>query len=177
MGLGGGGWPGAFCVEHYLAPLLIDEADYGVGAYLRALECGYRGVSTKNCKGVFRSLLNRGLVAEDPQQRFQSAEDLTNLGAIALQQDLATVLALGLPHVERNGHQYFRGLDHLPAAEVRSALEAHPDLYERTRDGARLKITAGNLNLETLDRPGYAHRVDVFPEERQALEPWLEALR
>ena len=25
VGLGGGGWPGAFCVEHYLAPLLIDE--------------------------------------------------------------------------------------------------------------------------------------------------------
>jgi L-rhamnonate dehydratase len=25
VGLGGGGWPGAFCVEHYLTPLLIDE--------------------------------------------------------------------------------------------------------------------------------------------------------
>jgi len=25
VGLGGGGWPGVFCVEHYLAPLLLDE--------------------------------------------------------------------------------------------------------------------------------------------------------
>jgi len=25
VGLGGGGWPGAFCVEHYMTPLLLDE--------------------------------------------------------------------------------------------------------------------------------------------------------
>ena len=50
-----------------------------------------------------------------------------------LQADLATVALLGIAHVERNGHHYFRGLGHLPEAEKAAALAAHPDLYRRQR--------------------------------------------
>ena len=67
-------------------------------------------MSVKNCKGVFRALLSRGLCELADDGSFQSAEDLTNLPVLALQQDLATIAALGLPHVERNGHHYFKGL-------------------------------------------------------------------
>jgi len=45
------------------APVIIDEADSSVEAFPRALGLGYTGVSVKNCKGVFRTLLNRGLCA------------------------------------------------------------------------------------------------------------------
>ncbi len=144
-----------------IAPVIIDEADYGVSAFPRAVECGYRGVSVKNCKGVFRALLNRGLCIRYREQSgaeyLQSAEDLTNLPVVALQQDLATVAALGFEHVERNGHHYFRGLDHLPKEEQAAALESHPDLYEQSQGSVFLKIREGRLAFESLQIPGYGH--------------------
>ena len=112
------------------APLLIDEADSHPKAFLRGLDLGYRGVSVKNCKGVFRALCNFGLCKRGPD-RFQSGEDLTNVGVLALHQDLVTGAVLGLPHVERNGHHYFRGLDHLDRDLADMALAAHPDIYRR----------------------------------------------
>ncbi|NRA96502.1 MAG: mandelate racemase [Planctomycetes bacterium] len=157
------------------APCIIDEADVDIDAFDRALECGYRGVSVKNCKGVFRALLNRGLVcarAEGPGDLFQSGEDLTNLAVLSLQQDLVTHSVLGLPHVERNGHHYFRGLEHLPETEVRQALSRHPDLYE-ARDGlAQVRIVDGVMELGSLHGPGYGHAVDVDMEARAPLAAW-----
>ena len=93
---------------------------------------------------------------------FQSAEDLTNLPVLALQQDLATVAALGLPDVERNGHHYFRGLDHLPQPERRRALECHPDLYRERGDSVELALEGGRLNVRSLQCVGYGH--DVPPD-------------
>lgn len=137
-------------------PVILDEADHGVEAFPRALELGYGGVSVKNGKGVFRALLNRGLCAV--RGGFQSAEDLTNLPLLPLHQDLATVAALGLAHVERNGHHYFRGLDHLTERERAAALARHPDLYVE-RDGlAQLRIEGGRIALGSLEEPGYASR-------------------
>ena len=43
--------------------------------------------------------------------------------------NLATVRALGIGHVERNGHHYVRGLAHCSAAERAAALRHHGDLY------------------------------------------------
>jgi hypothetical protein len=137
-------------------PVILDEADHGIEAFPRALELGYGGVSVKNCKGVFRALLNRGLCAV--RGGFQSAEDLTNLPLLPLHQDLATVAALGLEHVERNGHHYFRGLDHLEERERESALAQHPDLYVE-RDGlVQLSIEGGRLAIGSLQEVGYASR-------------------
>jgi hypothetical protein len=103
---------------------------------------------------VFRALASRGL-CEITDDAFQSAEDLTNLPVVALQQDLATVAALSLPHVERNGHHYFRGLEHLSQREAEWALQAHPELYVRHQNSARLDIRGGELELDSLERPGY----------------------
>lgn len=137
------------------APLILDEADTGIDAFPMALELGYRGVSVKNCKGVFRAMANRG-ICELHDGAFQSAEDLTNLPVVALQQDLCTMSTLGFEHVERNGHHYFRGLDHLGADERDAALRAHPGLYRRNPDGgAALRIEGGELAVASLHGAGY----------------------
>ncbi len=128
------------------APLMIDEADALPDSFPRALELGYLGVSVKNCKGVFRALANHGLCRRGVG-RFQSSEDLTNLGGLPLQQDLVTAAVLGLPHSERNGHHYFRGLDHLPAAAAAAALRRHGDLYAPLGGGAALRIVDGSIGF------------------------------
>jgi len=136
-------------------PVILDEADHGVEAFPHALDLGYGGVSVKNCKGVFRALINHGVCAT--RGGFQSAEDLTNVPVLPLHQDLATVALLGLLHVERNGHHYFRGLDHLTPEERRAVLAAHPELYEEREGGAFLRIEKGRLDLSAIDAaPGYA---------------------
>jgi L-alanine-DL-glutamate epimerase-like enolase superfamily enzyme len=39
-------------------PVMIDEADATIDAFIEAIPRGYTGVSSKNCKGFYRSLLN-----------------------------------------------------------------------------------------------------------------------
>ena len=153
-----------------IAPVIIDEADSGIGALPRALELGYSGVSVKNCKGVLRALLARGLC--ERQGGFQSAEDLTNLGVLALQQDLTTVATLGLEHVERNGHHYFLGLNHLSEREARGALERHPELWERADSSTSLRVTDGRLDLSGLQVPGYGYGCEIDWEARTPLADW-----
>ncbi len=153
------------------APLIIDEADYGLEAFPRAIACGYDGVSIKNCKGVFRALLNRVLASRDARL-FQTGEDLTNLPLVALQQDLATMAALGMTHVERNGHHYFSGLRHLPPVEVSAALERHGDLYEPDDEGAVLSIRDGQLALGSLACQGYAFDVEPRTTDRVSARDW-----
>ena len=46
-----------------------------------------------------------------------AADNLTNVPVVPLQQDLAAVRALGIPHLERNGHHYVHGLAHCSAGE------------------------------------------------------------
>jgi len=148
------------------APVILDEADAGLDAFPRALALGYRGVSVKNCKGVFRAFANRALCVVRGDGSFQASEDLTNLPVLPLQQDLATVAALGLPHAERNGHHYFAGLEPVPAAEAEGALAAHPDLYERAGDRIRLRIRDGSLALGSLQQPGYGYAGPIAFGER-----------
>ena len=155
-----------------LAPVVIDEADGHVDAFTRAIALGYRGVSIKNCKGVFRALLNRGLVETRGGELFQTGEDLTNLPAVALQEDLATMCALGIEDVERNGHHYFRGLDHLPEVEQASALDRHADLYTRDLDGGHVNIKDGRIHTGSLACIGYGHEHDVAFEDRTPMEEW-----
>ena len=155
-----------------LAPVVIDEADGHVDAFTRAVALGYKGVSIKSCKGVFRALLNRGLVEARGGELFQTGEDLTNLPAVALQEDLALMCALGVEDVERNGHHYFRGLDHLPEAEQTSALDRHADLYGRELDCGRVSITDGKMQTGSLACVGFGHEHDVAFEDRTPMEEW-----
>ena len=138
--------------EWTFCPLVLDEGDVQLHTWGSGR---YRGVSVKNCKGVFRALANREEAARLAPSRFQTSEDLTNLPAIALQQDLCTASCLDLGHSERNGHHYFPGLAHLPSAVVAAALDAHPDLYERVPHGARLRVEAGALSVRSLLGIGY----------------------
>ena len=84
-----------------------------------------------------------------------SGEDLTMQAGVGVQQDLALVAWLGLSHVERNGHHYVNGMAALPAEEQAAFLAMHPSLYEH-RDGAtRLRIVQGELDLSSLQAPGF----------------------
>ena len=99
---------------------------------------------------------------------FQSAEDLTNLPPWPLLQDLAVVSALGLPHVERNGHHYFRGAGHLSAAERSQLVQRHPDLFTSE---AHLRIEAGELQLGSLDRHGFGTDLLPAPDASEVVAP------
>jgi len=140
-------------------PVIIDEADGWLGAFKEAAGLGYRGTSHKNCKGVYKSLHNLAFAAVHNarvgrRELLLSAEDLSNLPVVALQADLASVALLGIDHVERNGHHYFRGLGHLSAAEKAAAFASHADLYERRGDEVFLRIAGGVLECASLQTPG-----------------------
>jgi hypothetical protein len=136
-------------------PLLIDESDGALDSLPKALALGYIGTSHKNCKGVFKGIANRCLIEYrqrlNPDRGFMmSAEDLANVGPIALLQDLAVVATLGVPHAERNGHHYFRGLSMWPASIGEKVLESHGDLYERQSDYATLQIRQSSVSLASV---------------------------
>ena len=141
-------------------PLLIDEADDAYDAFPRAQRQGYTGVSSKNCKGPYKSLVNAARCATAPASRrlFLSGEDLTTQCGLALQQDLALAGTLGVAHVERNGHHYVDGFagQGAPAHEQAAFLRAHPDLYEEGPHGGRVAIRDGCIALGSLDVPGFA---------------------
>jgi hypothetical protein len=152
--------------------IIIDESDAEMGSLHAALRLGYAGTSHKNCKGVFKSIANACLLAkrrrEQPADRLMlSGEDLANIGPVALLQDLAACAALGIESVERNGHHYFAGLSMFPSEVQRQALEAHGDLYHRSRDGwPTLSIRNGMLDLRSVNAApfgvGFELEVDQF---------------
>jgi len=136
-------------------PIIIDESDGKPGSLGEATRLGYGGASVKSCKGVFKSVVNAALVSHlnerEEREFLLSAEDLTTIGPVSLQQDLALVASLGFGHVERNGHHYFKGLDALPNELQDSTLDAHGDLYRRHEDGfPTLDIEGGDLTLDSV---------------------------
>jgi L-alanine-DL-glutamate epimerase-like enolase superfamily enzyme len=142
-------------------PVLIDESDDSMDAFARARSLGYTGVSSKSCKGLYKSIRNAARCREWNREEgapryFLSAEDLTTQAGLAVQQDLALASILGLAHVERNGHHYVNGMAALPLDEQERFLQAHPDLYERSRGAVRLRIARGELALGSLGCPGFA---------------------
>ena len=144
-----------------IKPVIIDESDAELAAFPSARALGYTGVSSKCCKGLYKSILNaarcRMWNAEtDGERYFMSGEDLTTQAGLAVQQDLALVNLLGLTHVERNGHHYVNGMAGLPHREQDDFLAAHPDLYEQSRGAVRVKIRNGRLAIGSLARAGFA---------------------
>jgi len=117
-----------------------------------------RGVSSKTCKGIYKSLINAARCAQWGPDYFMTGEDLTLQAGIALQQDLALVSLLGLAHVERNGHHYVNGMAGLPEGEQADFLAAHPDLYERSHGAVRLRIAHGDVAIASLSCQGFASR-------------------
>ena len=88
-----------------------------------------------------------------------SGEDLANVGPIALFQDLAMMAALGIEHVERNGHHYFKGLSAWPESAQASMLENHDDLYRTHPEGyPTLGIKDGMLDLTSMNASPFGPR-------------------
>jgi L-alanine-DL-glutamate epimerase-like enolase superfamily enzyme len=149
-------------------PLEVDESDANIDTFPRAIALGYRGISSKSCKGFYRSLLNCARVAQHAAVGgraacFMSAEDLTTQAGVAVQQDLALAALIGATHVERNGHHYVDGMTGAPAHEQDAFLERHADLYHRAPHGRpRLTIRGGAIALASLDTPGLG--VGPFPD-------------
>jgi L-alanine-DL-glutamate epimerase-like enolase superfamily enzyme len=149
-----------------LKPLIIDESDGELSSFPAALRLGYSGVSSKTCKGLYKSILNAARVAHLNAQAgsaryFMSAEDLTTLAGVSVQQDLALVSLLGLGHVERNGHHFVDGMSFAPEGEQAAFARAHPDLYSCSGGPARLRIDKGRLQLGSLGGPGFAVSADT----------------
>ena len=142
-------------------PVIIDESDGELDSFVAARAQGYAGISSKTCKGFYKSLINAQRCAqwnaeEGATRYFMSAEDLTTQAGLSVQQDLALVNLLGIRHVERNGHHYVNGMAALPQAEQQAFLAAHPDLYERSHGAVRLHIAKGELQIASLAGVGFA---------------------
>ncbi len=142
-------------------PVIIDESDDDLAVLPRARALGYAGVSSKCCKGLYKSVLNAARCAmwnaeAGSPRYFMTGEDLTTQAGLAVQQDLALVNLIGLTHVERNGHHYVNGMAGLPETEQAAFLAAHPGLYEHSHGAVRLKIRGGNLDIASLAAPGFA---------------------
>ncbi|MFO1498996.1 MAG: hypothetical protein U1G07_11490 [Verrucomicrobiota bacterium] len=142
--------------------LIIDESDASIGDVPRALNLGYGGTSHKNCKGIVKGVANACLLEfrrRSGQELVLTGEDLANLGPVALLQDLAMMAALGIEHVERNGHHYFRGLSLWPDEWQNAMLAAHRDLYSRNSEGyAALAIREGQIQLDSVNRAPFGVR-------------------
>lgn len=144
-------------------PVIIDESDDHDQALDEALALGYRGISSKACKGLFRSLRNAAALAARPGQGLLlSGEDLTCQAGLAVQQDTLLAASLGVTHIERNGHHYVDGFGSAPEAEARRFAAAHPGLYEHPHGRVRLAVHGGRLDLSSLHGPGFAS--GAFPD-------------
>jgi len=156
-------------------PLIIDESDGTVGDLPRALALGYAGTSHKNCKGIVKGIANACLLEKrrrNGERVVLTGEDLCNLGPVALLQDLAMMALLGIEHVERNGHHYYRGLSLWPTDWQDAALADHGDLYTRHRDGfACLHIREGRVALGSVNTAplGAKNLFDPSRFERQPM--------
>jgi hypothetical protein len=137
-------------------PVIIDESDGELDTFVQAKARGYRGVSSKTCKGFYKSVLNAARCAAWGDGYFMSAEDLTTQAGLSVQQDLALVNLLGITHVERNGHYYVNGMAAQSQEEQQAFLDAHPDVYERSHGAVRLKIHGGRIALKSLACAGFA---------------------
>lgn len=138
---------------------IIDEADDSWDAFPAAKALGYRGISSKSCKGFYKSIVNATRAAKwsaAGERYFITGEDLTCQAGLGVQQDLALGALIGVTHAERNGHHYVDGFGEAPAVEAEAFLKAHPDLYRRDGEIIRLDIHDGDLLTGSLTSAGFA---------------------
>jgi hypothetical protein len=153
---------------------IIDEADDSYDAFPMARALGYRGISSKSCKGIYKSVINATRAAKwsaAGEKCFITGEDLTCQAGLAVQQDLALGALIGVTHAERNGHHYVDGFGETPATEADAFLASHSDLYTRNGGKVRLAIHDGDLLTGSLTTPGFA--TSVHPDW-SAMSPLAE---
>ena len=152
------------------------QGDYG--AFPHAARLGYRGVSSKSCKGLYKSLLNaaraRAWNHREGLERwyFLAGEDLTCQAGLGVQQDTGLAAVLGIAHVERNGHHYVDGFGPAPAGEAAAFATAHPTLYDQREGRLGLDISSGALpTASLLATPGFASGAEPDWATLNALDP------
>lgn len=150
-------------------PVILDESDDHVGALDEGLALGYHGISSKACKGIYRSLRNAHRIAQDPRLLL-SGEDLTCQAGLAVQQDTLLAASLGVRHIERNGHHYVDGFGSAPADEAQAFANAHPGFYETAAGRPHLAVRQGQLDLHTLHAPGFASAATPQWRSLQAMD-------
>ena len=158
------------CAWPIRSPVEIDESDADFDVFPRARALGYRGISSKSCKGFYRALLNSARVAQYNDEEgggfVMSAEDLTTQGGIAVQQDLALASLVGATHVERNGHHYVDGMAGAPQTEQDAFLTAHRRSLSTRRRMAgpleRFETARSSLRLDCAGQ--WARPVAVMPD-------------
>lgn len=157
--------------------VIIDESDDRLDSAGRALDRGYAGTSHKNCKGVFKGVINACLIAYRREtgdgEYVLSGEDLTTIGPVELLQDLAVMGTLGMDHIERNGHHYYRGLSFLPDDIQRSVGRAHPDLFT-SHDEAflTLNIDGGRISFQSVIDAPFGQDFDIDLTRFKPYETW-----
>lgn len=137
-------------------PVILDESDDQDDVLERGLALGYRGISSKTCKGIYRALHSAARIAQDPVHLLLSGEDLTCQAGLAVQQDTLLAASMGITHIERNGHHYADGFGVAPEQEAQGFATAHPSFYTTAQDRARLAVHAGQLDLTSLHTTGFA---------------------
>lgn len=148
-------------------PVIIDESDGTLTSLREALALGYSGTSHKNCKGIIKGISNACLLEhlrrKNPGCRYElSSEDLTNVGPVALLQDLCVVGNLGITHSERNGQHYFPGLCDFPPAVQEATLAAHSDVFHRLPDGwITAHIVNGILQIGSIVDKGFGANAKI----------------
>ncbi len=158
-------------------PVIIDESDGTLDSYSTAIELGYRGVSSKCCKGAVKSLLNAGLTwlhndRGRSRDYIMTGEDLCTVGIVPVQSDLCLVATLGLEHIERNGHHYQRGLSYLPQQQQAAALAAHGDLYAKQHGVVAPQLVDGRFEIGSLQCAGFGFAVEPVMSEMQSPDEW-----
>jgi Enolase C-terminal domain-like len=159
-------------------PTIIDESDGTLTTARQALSFGYAGTSHKNCKGVFKGIANACLIehrrrADRSRPYVISAEDLTNVGPVALQQDLCVLANLGIPHAERNGQHYFKGLTMFPVEIQDAVLAAHPDLFRRHDAGfVTTKVDRGTLQIASVIDHTFGVAAKFDPSQFMRADQW-----
>ena len=92
-----------------------------------------------------------------------TAEDLCTVPPLTVGQDLVVAAAIGLTHIERNGHHYFGQFAPLGAEIETQALAAHPDAYVEDGSRVRLWIRDGAVSLGTLLRAPFGFAPEPDP--------------
>lgn len=141
-------------------PIIIDESDDQDDSFVQAYNLGWSGVSVKSCKGVLRALLNFARVREIQANNgfaILTGEDLTCQPGLCWQQDTLMSAAVGIGHVERNGHHFAGGMQGAPSAEIAAVMKLHSDIYKFNENAPSLNIIAGQVNFSSLNAPGFGH--------------------
>lgn len=158
--------------------IIIDESDGALTDLPQALALGYCGTSHKNCKGIVKSLANSALLrkrAAGGARSVITGEDLASVGPVAMIKDIAMAAALGISHVERNGHHYFKGLSMFSEKIQEQTLLQHGDLYQHSEQGfATLAIRDGRISLWSVNEAPFGHAFLPDMSEFEPLNDWIK---